>query len=97
MLVYFMFALESQAMIQVIMFRPDYIWFWCFSTITRTTLTLQLILLISCSKDPGYIKRPGDLGSSIDTEVCSFALTFVPFNCQLHVGKLYHTEGPGDI
>lgn len=42
--------------------------------------TLFNVTSILCSKDPGYIKRLGDLGTQSDTEVCSPFVAFVSFN-----------------
>lgn len=63
-------------------FRPDSLWYYHVNLGRMLLLTCYCILAvlswlsltISCSKDPGYIKRPMDSGSYINTEVGSVSL-----------------------
>ena len=39
----------------------------------------MVVFTIMCSKDPGYIKRPGELGNPANTEV--YESLFEEFQC----------------
>lgn len=47
------------------------------SKLTITDTNLLILFSITYSKDPGYVKRPGDLGTQSDTEVRFLFMLFV--------------------
>jgi hypothetical protein len=54
----------------------------CYVELVICTFTKVILcsLIIACSKDPGYLKRPGDVGYHKDTEVCTIYMQFMlPF------------------